>query len=125
MLPYLFYFVIGGILVASVVYLGSRGNSLLAALVANLPVLFLLSVFLIHRYSGTDGSIAYAKTVLMMVPVFAFYIVITILLLPHLGIPKALFPGLTVYLVPLIAKKIGEHKIHKITSEPEGDKHHA
>ncbi len=59
MLQYLIYFLLGGVVVASVAYLGGRGNVCLAAFVASLPTLFLLDVFLMYRVGGVDSSLTY------------------------------------------------------------------
>jgi len=112
------YFLIGGTVVAAVAYLGSRGDGALAAFVASLPVLFLLNVFVIYRVGGVNGSLAYAKGVVLMLPVFVFYVALTIWLLPRLGMPKALAPGLPVYLIPLVAIRMMRHKTSKAKAIP-------
>jgi len=99
---YLFYFLIGGTVVTVVAYIGSRGNGMLAAFVASLPMLFLLNVLLMYRNGGVDASITYTKGALLFLPAFACYAALTIWLLPHLGMPKALVPGLPIYAVPII-----------------------
>jgi len=118
MLQYLIYFLIGGTVVAVVAYLGSRGDSILAAFVASLPVLFLLNVFVIYRVGGINGSLAYAKGVVLMLPVFVFYAALTIWLLPRLGMPKALMLGLPVYLIPVAAIRMMRHKTSKAKAIP-------
>jgi len=102
---YLFYFLIGGTVVTVVAYIGSRGNGMLAAFVASLPMLFLLNVLLMYRNGGVDASITYTKGALLFLPAFACYAALTIWLLPHLGMPKALVPGLLIYTVPIIMIK--------------------
>ena len=118
MLQYLIYFLIGGTVVAAVAYLGSRGDSALAAFVASLPVLFLLNVFVIYRAGGINGSLTYAKGVVLMLPVFVFYAALTIWLLPRLGMPKALVLGLPVYLIPVAAIRMRRHKTSKAKAIP-------
>jgi len=118
MLQYIIYFLIGGTVVAAVAYLGSRGDSALAALVASLPVLFLLNVFVMYRVGGINGSLTYAKGVVLMLPVFAFYAALTIWLLPRLGMPKALILGLPVYLIPVAAIRMRRHKSSKAKAIP-------
>ena len=118
MLQYLIYFLIGGTVVAAVAYLGSRGDSALAALVASLPVLFLLNVFVMYRAGGMNGSLTYAKGVVMMLPIFVFYAALTIWLLPRLGMPKALVLGLPVYLIPVVAIRMRRHKTSKAKAIP-------
>jgi len=125
MLQYLIYFLIGGVLVSSVAYLGSRGDSVVAAFVASLPALFLLNVFVMYRVGGIDGSLVYAKGVLLFLPVFVFYAALTIWLLPRLGVPQAMLPGLPLYLVPLVARKLVRRKISRASLEQEGDKSNA
>ena len=102
---YLLYFLIGGTVVTVVAYIGSRGNDILAAFVASLPMLFLLNVLLIYRSGGVGAGITYAKGSLLFLPAFACYALLTIWLLPHLGMPKALVPGLPIYTVPIIMMK--------------------
>lgn len=125
MLQYLIYFLIGGVLVSSVAYLGSRGDGVVAAFVASLPALFLLNVFIMYRLGGVDGSLVYAKGVLLFLPVFVFYAALTIWLLPRLGVPQAMLPGLPLYLAPLVARKLVRRKISRASLEQEGDKSNA
>lgn len=113
MLQYLLYFLLGGAVVASVAYLGNRGNAVLSAFVVSLPTLFLLSVFLMYRVRGIDGSLTYAKDVILMLPVFILYVALTTWLLPRVGMPKALVLGLPIYLIPLVVRTIVRHKISK------------
>lgn len=113
MLQYVLYFLIGGALVAFAAYLGSRGNGVLAAFVASLPVLFLLNVFVMYRVGGMDTSLTYARSVLLFLPAFVFYVALTIWLLPRLGMPQALAPGLPIYLVPVAVVRMLRHKIPK------------
>jgi len=110
---YLFYFLIGGTVVTVVAYIGSRGNGMLAAFVASLPMLFLLNVLLMYRNGGVDASITYTKGALLFLPAFACYAALTIWLLPHLGMPKALVPGLPIYTVPIIMIKTIRPKMLK------------
>jgi len=102
MLQYLFYFLIGGAVVASVAYVGSRGNAIVTGIVANLPILFMLNVFLIYRVGGINGSLAYAKGSLLLLPLFVFCAALTIWLLPRLEMPRALMPALGIYLLAVI-----------------------
>jgi uncharacterized membrane protein (GlpM family) len=99
MWQYIPCFIAGGSIVAFVAYLSGRGNPLLATLVANIPVLFLINIFLVYRTSGMSGSMIYAEGVLLLLPVFILFVIITILLLPRLGMPMALLPSMLVYLV--------------------------
>jgi len=100
--------------VTAVAYIGGRGNGVLAAFVASLPMLFLLNVLLMYRNGGIAASITYTKGSLLFLPAFACYAALTAWLLPHLGMPKALVLGLPIYAVPIIvAKKIIRPKMLK------------
>jgi hypothetical protein len=111
---YLLYFLIGGTVVTAVAYIGSRGNGTLAAFVVGLPVLFLVNVIAMYRNGGIGAGITYAKGALLFLPGFACYALLTIWLMPHLGMPKALVLGLPIYAVPIIvAKKIIRPKVLK------------
>jgi uncharacterized membrane protein (GlpM family) len=105
MWQYLLYFLIGGSIVVLVSYVGARGNGILAAFVASLPIITLLNIFLMYRGGGVDASLTYAKGVLIFLPAFASYVGLTILLLPRLGMPNALVTGLPIYLLPLVVMR--------------------
>jgi len=113
-MQYIVYFILGGSLVVTIAYLGGRGNTFLAAFVANIPFLFLLNVFLMYRIGGVDGSLSYAKGMLIFLPAFALYVVLTIWLLPYLGMPRSLLPGIPIYLIPFAAKRMLRHRYSKI-----------
>jgi len=93
-----------------VAYLASRGNPLLAILVANVLVLFLLNIFLVYRAGGVSGSLTYAKGTLLLLPVFILFVIVTILLLPKQGMPKALLLGMPLYLVPVIISHVKKNE---------------
>jgi len=112
-LQYVIYFIAGGGLVVSVAYLNNRGNPLLTALVGNIPVIFLLNIFLVYQVGGLAGSLTYAKSALLLIPVFTSFVILTIWLLPQVGMPKALLPGMTAYLVPVIISQARKHALLK------------
>ena len=93
-------------------------NLILAAFVASLPVLFLLNVLLMHQTGGVAASITYTKVSLLFLPTFACYAALTMWLLPHLGMPQALVPGLPIYAVPIIVMKKIRPKILKAKAKP-------
>jgi len=113
MLQYFIYFLIGGTVVALVAYVGSRGNGILAACVASLPILFLLNVLLMYRNGGVATSLEYVKGSLLFLPAFACYATLTIWLLPRLGMPEALLPGLPIYLLPMMIRKVVRSKVSR------------
>jgi len=99
--------------VTVVAYIGSRSNGFLAALVASLPILFLLNVLLMYRNGGVTTSLEYVKGSLLFVPAFVCYATLTIWLLPRLGMPEALLPGLPIYLLPMMIRKVVRSKVSK------------
>ena len=119
MVQYLVYFLSGGTMVAFVAYIGSRSNGMLAAFVASLPILFLLNVLLMYHNGGVGASVEYSKGALLFLPAYAVYVVITMLLLPHLGLPTALFPAVPAYAVPLTLRRIRRHNFSKSIHHPE------
>jgi hypothetical protein len=117
MWQYILCFIAGGSIVASVAYLSGRGNPLLAAIVANIPMLFLINIFLVYRIAGVSGSLVYAEGVLLLLPVFILFVIITILLLPYLGMPMALLPSMLVYLVtPVMYYMRKQRKVRQVGS---------
>ena len=100
MWQYLLYFLIGGSIVALVAYFVNQGNQLLAILVGNIPVLFLLNVILTYRAGGSMGSITYAKGALISLPFFIIFVLITLLILPRINTPTAILPAMLVYIIP-------------------------
>jgi len=124
MLQYFVYFLIGGTVVTVVAYTGSRSNGFLAALVASLPTLFLLNVLLMYRNGGAASSLDYVRGSLLFLPAFVGYAMLTAWLLPRLGIPEALLPGLPIYLLPVMIRKVVHSKVSRpkalFTETPEG-----
>jgi ABC-type transport system involved in multi-copper enzyme maturation permease subunit len=100
MWQYLLYFLIGGIIVALVAYLVNQGNQILTILVGNLPVLFLLNIFLAYRVGGSMSSIAYAKGALISLPFFITFVLIILLILPRINTPAAILPAMLVDIIP-------------------------
>jgi uncharacterized membrane protein (GlpM family) len=113
MLQYFIYFLIGGTVVTVVAYIGSRSNGFLAALVASLPILFLLNVLLMYRNGGVTTSLDYVRGSLLFVPAFVCYATLTVWLLPRLGMPEALLPGLPIYLLPMMIRKVVRSKFQR------------
>ena len=108
---YIIYFIAGGALVTSVAYFAARGNPSLAALVGSIPVMFLLNVYLTYQTGGISGTLTYSKGVLSLLPVFIIFVVATMWLLPHLGMPKALLPGMVVYLALAVISQIRKDRM--------------
>jgi len=109
MLSYILYFLVGGTLVSAVAYVGSHADGKTAALVAGLPVLFIINMLLLYQHGGVSAGLSYARGALMYVPVFVACVVVTMWLLPHVQMPLALMAGVSLYLVPVVARAIPHH----------------
>jgi uncharacterized membrane protein (GlpM family) len=92
------YFVIGGLVVAIVTYFGSRGKSELAAFIAFLPGTSVITLCTIYLASGTGAAVSYAKSMLILLPAWLFYVIGVIFLLPRLGLAWSLVVSVAVYL---------------------------
>ncbi len=110
---YVIYFITGGALVTLVTYLAGRGNPVLAALVGSIPVMFLLNIYSVYQAGGVSSSVAYSKSVLLLLPVFILFVVLTIWLLPQVEMPKALLPGMAVYLALAVISQVKKGRMPK------------
>lgn len=104
MWPYALYFVVGGTLVTAVAYVGKHGDGMSAAFVASLPVLFIINVFLLYQNGGVSAGISYARGALMCLPMFVGCVVLTMLLLPRIGMPLSVLAGVSVYALPAVIR---------------------
>jgi hypothetical protein len=100
MWQYLLYFLVGGSIVSLVAYLVNQGHQLLAILVGNLPVLFLLNIILAYRFGGATSSITYAKGALVSLPFFIFFVLIILFVLPRINTPAAILLAMLIYIIP-------------------------
>ena len=94
----LLYFVIGGIIVSSVTYFGSQAKSQLAAFIAFLPSISVITLCTIYFNSGVAESVAYARNMLLLLPPWILYAVGVMLLLPRIGLWGTLLVSVGVYL---------------------------
>lgn len=92
------YFVLGGAVVASVTYFGSQGKGMMAAFLSMLPTISLITIISIYIQTGAQGSAAYLKGMLYVVPVWLLYIGLTIVLLPRLGLATTMFITVSIYI---------------------------
>ena len=91
------YFVIGGLIVSVITYFGSQGKSELAAFIAFLPSTSLITVCTIYFAGGTDAAVSYAKSMLILLPAWLFYVIGVIFLLPRLGLAGSLLVSVAAY----------------------------
>jgi uncharacterized membrane protein (GlpM family) len=92
------YFVIGGAIVSAVTYFGSQAKSQLAAFIAFLPTISVITLCSIYFASGTEEAVSYAKSMLILLPPWVLYAVGVIFLLPRLGLAGSLIISVMVYL---------------------------
>ena len=94
----LLYFVLGGVIVSVVTYFGSQAKSLLAAFIAFLPSISVITLCSIYYSSGTEDAVSYAKSMLILLPGWLLYVIGVIFLLPRIGLPGSLIVSIAVYL---------------------------
>jgi uncharacterized membrane protein (GlpM family) len=82
------YFVIGGVVVSAITYLGSHSKSMLAAFIALLPCVSVITLCTIYFSSGTGAVVSYAKNMLILLPPWILYVVGVIYLLPRIGLAR-------------------------------------
>ena len=94
----LLYFVIGGVIVSAVTYFGSHAKGQLAAFIGCLPSISVITLCTIYFASGTEETVSYAKSMLVLLPPWVLYMVVVILLLPRIGLVGSLVTSIMVYL---------------------------
>ena len=92
------YFIIGGAIVSAVTYFGSHAKSQMAAFIAFLPSISVITLCTIYFASGTNEAVSYAKNMLILLPPWILYIICVILLLPRIGLAGSLVVSIAVYL---------------------------
>ena len=97
-LKYLFYFLIGGTVVSVVTYYASNARTLLAAFLANLPVMTLITFLMIYREAGEAAVVPYAKGLLLMLVPWLCYIFTVVFMTSRIGVVPSLLTGLSLYL---------------------------
>jgi len=97
MLP--IYFVLGGAIVSAVTYFGGQAKSLLAAFIAFIPSISVITLCTIYFASGTAAAVSYAKSMLILLPPWLLYVVGVIFLLPRIGLAGSLMVSIAAYFV--------------------------
>ena len=97
-LKYLFYFLVGGTVVSVVTYYASHARTLLAAFLANLPLMTLITFLMIYREAGEAAVVPYAKGLLIMLVPWLLYIFTVVFMTPRIGVAPSLLAGLSFYL---------------------------
>lgn len=95
----LLHSVIGGTVVTAVSYFGSHGKGFVAAFLAFLPSISVVSLCVIYLSSGTGAAVSYAKDMLILLPSWILYVIGLIFLLPRLGLTGATAISVATYAV--------------------------
>ena len=98
-LKYVLYFFIGGLVISVVTYFASHSRPLLAAFIANMPVITLVTFLTIYHEAGQKVIVPYAKSLITMILPWFMYVFAIILLTPRLGFLPSLTTGFTLYVV--------------------------
>jgi uncharacterized membrane protein (GlpM family) len=92
------YFVIGGAIVSAVTYFGSHAKGQIAAFIAFLPSISVITLCSIYFASGTEEAVSFAKSMLILVPPWVLFAVGVIFLLPRIGLAGSLIISVMVYI---------------------------
>ncbi len=98
-IKFFLYFILGGTVVSLATYFGSKERGLLAAFVAMIPSVTVLTLSTIYLEAGTGAIISYVKGLLLLTPTWILYLLCLMYLLPKHGFTVALVSGVVVYLV--------------------------
>lgn len=102
MLKYLLYFLIGGTILTSITYLGSKDRGLLAAFIAMFPLISAISIMTIYAETGPLPVLSYVKGLMIFTPIWIIFLFTIAYLLPKQGILGAMAAGVTIYIVSAI-----------------------
>jgi hypothetical protein len=92
------YFVIGGTLISAITYFGSHAKSQIAAFIAFLPSISVITICSIYFASGTKEAVSYTKNMLILVPPWVLYGLGMLFLLPRIGLAYSLAISIAVYI---------------------------
>jgi hypothetical protein len=92
------YFLIGGGVVTAVTYFGSQAKGLLAAFIAFIPSISVITLCTIYFGGGQGAALSYAKGMLILVPSWVLYVVGIIFLLPRIGLAGSLLVSVAAYI---------------------------
>lgn len=98
-IKYFFYFLTGGIVVSVVTFFASHAKGLLAAFLANLPVVTMVTFLTIYFESGQKAVVSYAEGLIIMLFPWLAYIFSVVFLTRRTGFLPALIIGISLYLV--------------------------
>ncbi len=90
---------LGGTIVSVVTFIGSQGKGMMAAFMANFPIMTVLTFTLIYSKVGQGATVNYAKGLLLMTPPWIIYVLCLIFLSPRWGFVKSLIAGVLAYMI--------------------------
>lgn len=93
------YFVVGGIIVATVTYFGSHGKGLLAAFMAFFPSVTVVTLVSIYLTGGAGATVSYFRGMLLLLPAWVLYAIAMIFMLPRWGLVPSVLAGVCLYMV--------------------------
>jgi uncharacterized membrane protein (GlpM family) len=96
-LRYLLYFVIGGTVVSLTTWLGSLGQSWLAAFITTFPALTGLTFILMYLNAGVEPTVPYARHLLYFVVPWLTYVGFYIMTIDRFGFWLALLGSVTLF----------------------------
>jgi len=91
------YFLLGGVVVAAVTYFGSHAKGNIAAFIAFLPTISVITLITIYFSGGQKEAIHYAWNMLWLLGPWVIYILAVIFLLPRIGLAGSLAVGVSLY----------------------------
>ncbi|MEM3383503.1 MAG: DUF3147 family protein [Nitrososphaerales archaeon] len=94
----LLYFILGGIVVSTTVFIGSEGKGLLAAFIALFPSVTFTTFLIIYLESGLDATLSYAKGLVLLTPSWIIYLLTFIFFLSRIGFAQAIVLGISLYI---------------------------
>jgi uncharacterized membrane protein (GlpM family) len=92
------YFAVGGTIVALVSYFGSQGKGLLAAFVAFIPSITVVTLSVIYINGGINAATSYVRGMLLLLPAWLLYALSLFYLLPRLGLVPSLLISVSAYI---------------------------
>lgn len=98
-MKYFLYFLIGGTVVSAATYLASHARSLMAAFIANMPVITLITFLAIYHEAGQKAVTSYAVGLVIMLLPWLAYIFSIIFLGQTIGFSSSLVTGLLLYFI--------------------------
>jgi uncharacterized membrane protein (GlpM family) len=96
---YFFYFLAGGVIVSIVTFFASHAKGLMAAFLANLPVVTMITFLTIYFESGQKAVVSYAEGLIIMLFPWLAYIFAVVFLTRRIGFLLSLIIGISLYLV--------------------------